>query len=80
MLEFGYSHKISVFFVKFLTCLLHIVSQAKHVFYLKRQRTYFLLEIGETDMKLQLGMGQYEKYVHREVASAKPCRFRDSTF
>ena len=27
-----------------------------------------------------LGMGRYEKYVHQEVANAKPYRFRDSVF
>ena len=29
---------------------------------------------------LQVGMGRYEKYVHREVANAKLYRFQDSTF
>ena len=28
----------------------------------------------------QLGMGQYEKYVHWEVANAKPYRIQDSAF
>ena len=28
----------------------------------------------------KVGMGRYEKYVHREVANAKPYRFRDSAF
>ena len=27
-----------------------------------------------------LGMGRYEKYVHWEVANAKPYRIRDSAF
>ena len=38
------------------------------------------LSEGEYSVPFFVGMGRYEKYVHREVANAKPYRFRDSAF
>ena len=54
-----------------------VISNWKIVQY---QNTSTLEEIKSQFVWYNLGMGWYEKYVHREVANAKPYRFWNSAF